>query len=310
MFVVQQQASSGLRVYDASDDAAYWSVASEMRSDNLALSSAQEALSLGAAKVDIAYGAASAVVDLMKEFKARLVIASEDGVDRSKVNVELSQLREQIRSVVENASFSGENWLHLTDENLQGWLEPKSVVSGILRDQSGYLSVTTIEFGMDLSQPAGINDISLLIDDTSGANSGESGLLTSDQIAIDLGLPQAYVVMHTRGSAPNTMGIEIALTPQATAAEVADMVSVVEVALSQTIRLGAQLGSLSARIDLQAAFSSKLSDSIAQGIGRLVDAEMSETSTRLKALQTQQQLATQAFSIANNEPATMLQLFQ
>jgi flagellin len=88
------------------------------------------------------------------------------------------------------------------------------------------------------------------------------------------------------------------------------MIEVVEGVLSQTIRLASQLGSLSARIDLQTAFSSRLGDSIDQGIGRLVDADMSQSSSRLKALQTQQQLAAQALSIANGSTSNLLQLFR
>jgi flagellin len=281
-----------------------------MRSDSLALSSAQDALGLGAAKVDTAYAGVSAVVDLMKEFKARLVTATEDGVDRAKVNADLSELREQMRSVVENSTFSGENWLHLTDDNWQSWNEPKELVSGIVRGADGAISVTSMEFGTGLANMSSVEDLSLLIDDTGGANTGESGILTSDQIANGLGLQTGYVVMHTKGAAHNTMGVEIALTSSTTASEVFDMIEVVEGVLSQTIRLASQLGSLSARIDLQTAFSSRLGDSIDQGIGRLVDADMSQSSSRLKALQTQQQLAAQALSIANGSTSNLLQLFR
>ena len=70
------------------------------------------------------------------------------------------------------------------------------------------------------------------------------------------------------------------------------------------------LGSMSTRIDLQADFVDKLSDSIESGLGRLVDADMNEESTRLKALQTQQQLAIQALSIANSDSQNILSLFR
>ncbi|WP_280518036.1 flagellin, partial [Rhizobium sp. P007] len=50
--------------------------------------------------------------------------------------------------------------------------------------------------------------------------------------------------------------------------------------------------------------------SLDKGIGRLVDAEMNEESTKLKALQTQQQLAVQALSIANNDSQSILSLFR
>ncbi|MCJ2035812.1 flagellin, partial [Methylobacterium sp. J-068] len=45
-------------------------------------------------------------------------------------------------------------------------------------------------------------------------------------------------------------------------------------------------------------------------IGILVDADVEEESTKLKALQTQQQLATQSLSIANGAGAGLLSLFR
>ncbi|MEY9720396.1 flagellin-like hook-associated protein FlgL [Sinorhizobium fredii] len=57
-------------------------------------------------------------------------------------------------------------------------------------------------------------------------------------------------------------------------------------------------------------FVAALTDSIDSGIGRLVDADMNEESTRLKALQTQQQLAVQSLSIANTNSENILQLFR
>ena len=65
-----------------------------------------------------------------------------------------------------------------------------------------------------------------------------------------------------------------------------------------------------ARIDIQKDFVSELSDSLKAGIGTLVDADMEEASARLQALQVQQQLATQALSIANQAPQSILSLFR
>ncbi|MOA30914.1 Flagellin [compost metagenome] len=72
----------------------------------------------------------------------------------------------------------------------------------------------------------------------------------------------------------------------------------------------AALGSIKMRIGLQEDFVSKLTDSIDSGIGRLVDADMNEESTRLKALQTQQQLGIQSLSIANTSSENILSLFR
>ncbi|WP_411755860.1 flagellin N-terminal helical domain-containing protein [Sinorhizobium meliloti] len=48
----QGQVSSGLSVATASDNAAYWSISTTMRSDSMAISAVSDALGLGAAKVE------------------------------------------------------------------------------------------------------------------------------------------------------------------------------------------------------------------------------------------------------------------
>jgi len=61
---------------------------------------------------------------------------------------------------------------------------------------------------------------------------------------------------------------------------------------------------------MQAEFTSNMMASIDKGIGRLVDADMNESSTRLKALTTRQQLAIQSLSIANSSAENLMQLFR
>ena len=72
----------------------------------------------------------------------------------------------------------------------------------------------------------------------------------------------------------------------------------------------AELGAAKARIDMQKDFVSKLRDSIDRGVGQLVDADMNKESTRLQALQVQQQLGIQALSIANGNSQSILSLFR
>jgi flagellin len=88
-----------MRVGKASENAAYWSIATTMRSDNSALSAVQDALGLGAATVDTAYAGMEATVDIIAEIKNRLTAAAESGVDRSKVQEEIDQLQDQLLSV-------------------------------------------------------------------------------------------------------------------------------------------------------------------------------------------------------------------
>ncbi len=72
----------------------------------------------------------------------------------------------------------------------------------------------------------------------------------------------------------------------------------------------ADLGAIQSRMTRQTAFTNDLMDALDTGIGTLVDADMNEASTRLKALQTQQQLSIQALSIANSSGQALMQLFQ
>jgi len=73
--------------------------------------------------------------------------------------------------------------------------------------------------------------------------------------------------------------------------------------------LGA-LGSQAKQIEGHLSFIAKLDDAITGGIGHLVDADMAKESSRLQALQVQQQLGTQSLSIANQAPQQILSLFK
>jgi flagellin len=84
----------------------------------------------------------------------------------------------------------------------------------------------------------------------------------------------------------------------------------IEGMLQTSINAAASFGSSQKRIDIQSEFVGQLTDSLKTGIGALVDADMEEASARLQALQVQQQLATQALSIANQQPQGLLSLFR
>lgn len=70
------------------------------------------------------------------------------------------------------------------------------------------------------------------------------------------------------------------------------------------------LGAGAKRVDIQRAFTDKLSDAIEIGIGNLVDADLARESANLQSLQVKQQLGLQALSIANQAPGSVLALFR
>lgn len=146
----QSRVSTGQKVSTASDNAAYWSIATTMRSDNAALTAVQDALGLGASKVDTAYAGMEQAVDYIKEIKNKLITAQEPSADRAKLQEDIAQLQDQLRGIAESASFSGENWLQ-ADITAGGGSVTKSVVSSFVRDSSGNVEVTTIEYMLNSS---------------------------------------------------------------------------------------------------------------------------------------------------------------
>ncbi|MEY9558850.1 DUF6494 family protein [Sinorhizobium fredii] len=59
-----------------------------------------------------------------------------------------------------------------------------------------------------------------------------------------------------------------------------------------------QIGGKTQGPDMRSEFASTLATTVERGIGRLVDANMDDETTRLKALQTQERVALQTLQIA------------
>ncbi|KIC20656.1 flagellin N-terminal helical domain-containing protein [Leisingera sp. ANG-Vp] len=88
------------------------------------------------------------------------------------------------------------------------------------------------------------------------------------------------------------------------------VLSEIETMITFSIDSAATLGAASNRLSDQESFVSKLTDSLKSGVSTMTDTNMEEASARLKALQTQQQLAVQSLTIANQAPSTLQQLFR
>ena len=91
---------------------------------------------------------------------------------------------------------------------------------------------------------------------------------------------------------------------------IANFLKVVDQALSEVTSAASQIGTYQNRVTSQQNFVKALSDANKTAVGALVDANMEEESTKLKALQTQQQLAVQSLSIANASTSNILTLFR
>ncbi|MFK5978687.1 MAG: flagellin [Rhizobiaceae bacterium] len=279
----QAAIATGFRVGQAKDNAAYWSIATSMRSDNKALSTVKDALGLGAATIDIAYVAMDSSIKVTDEIKKKLVASREPGVDRDKIQTEITALQEQLAAISEAASFSGENWLAI-DSSDPGFNVTKSVVSSFNRN-GNTVSVETI-------------DISIANTSLFDSNAAGTGII--DEIR----------TVNTTTVTVATLNVSALTDSVADLTILEDYIQAVDDVIGEMTDAATNLGAVASRVSMQQDFIDQLMDAVTRGIGQLVDAEMNSESTKLQALQVQQQLGIQALSIANGNSQNILALFQ
>jgi len=286
----QNRISTGQRVSTASDNAAYWSIATSMRADNAALSAVSDSLGLSAATVDTEYTALTTAIgdstSGLTKLQALLVEAKTAGVDRTKIQADITQIQQQLKSTAGAATFNGINWLSI-DTSSSSTATPTSfnLVSSYSRvggtPTIGSITVTTANYALYTTGGATKTGI---LDTVTGTGSTAASV---DTIAIG------------------------ALTDSAADQTTLDgYIKQVTTAINSVASAAANLGAVKNRLSTNTEFVQSLMDSVDRGIGQLVDADMNKESTRLAALQVQQQLGVQALSIANNSSQSILSLFR
>lgn len=288
----QQEVATGLRVKEAKDNSAYWSIATIMKSDTRALSAARDALDFGAATADVATVGMSMAIDIADEIKKKLVTALERGVNNRKINVELTELKDELRSLAESSTFNGVNWL--IRKSAADDVGPQ-VVSGVGRTAGGAIGVQTLVF--DRQADYGTNH---LIDEDSN-----SGILTNAKFATDVGAATDWVLLSGKNQ---TLHTEITLDADTSKEQIEEMLKVTDKMLLAMTDVSSDLGSLASRIKMQKNFAYDLGASNTRGVGRLVDADLNYASSKLKAIDAQQKLTASALAIANQTPRNLLPL--
>ncbi len=192
--------------------------------------------------------------------------------------------------------------------------EMKNLAIGGANDSADFTKIQTditakMEQITSIIGASQLNGINLLATDTGGTVATEFTVLGS--------LDRANGTAATTASSITVAGVDFeADIAGAAPAAITDSASAltavgeIEALIDIAIQGAADLGSAGKRISDQSSFVGKLSDSLKTGIGSLVDADMEESSARLQALQTQQQLGIQALSIANQGPSAVMSLFR
>lgn len=144
----QQEISTGKTVATAKDNAAVWAISKVMESDVKGFKGISDSLSLGSSTIAVAREASETVTDLLTEIKGKIVAAQEENVDRSKMQTDITALRDQIASVVGAAQFNGLNLIQGTED--------VNVLSSLDRAANGNVTASNITVNrQDLSTTAG-----------------------------------------------------------------------------------------------------------------------------------------------------------
>ena len=300
----QSRISTGYRVSQASDNAAYWSIATTMRSDNQAMSTVSDALGLGASKVDTAYTGMNSAITTINAIQQKLTASyGQTDAAKEKTQVEIAALQQQLKGYADSATFSGTNMLSVSTAT--GTAADVKIVSAFNRSSTGAVSLSTIDVNVESIKlyDSGAAPTAKGLLDT--ARLGTTGAAVTTASAPTLGAAAAATDTYSVASLKIFSG-----TTAASDSQISQMMTVVDAALKDMTTAATKLGAAKSSIDLQKTFTQSLMDSIDRGVGQLVDADMNKESTRLQALQVQQQLGVQALSIANGSSQSILSLFR
>ena len=272
----QKRISTGFRVADATDDGGAFAVAQRVRSDVGALTSANEQLGNAKGLVGTANAALTKISDSVNSAKAMLVKIGDASLppdQRDQYIASYKSLVSQVADTVDGATYNGQTLLGKT--GTAGSATSKNVISS----EDG--STTTIS-AADNNGLA--NTLMSLI-----------GLTFSRTAGVD-----------TFGTAAGTASQSAA----ATALSATSGTSSFSAALKGVADQLNQMGADSNRVDAKIAFNSSKIDSLNAGLGALIDTDLSKESAKLQALQIKQQLGTQALSLANQAPSSLVSLFK
>ena len=163
MQTTENRISTGQRVATASDNSAYWSIATSMRADNSALSAVSDSLGLSAATVDTEYTALTAVLGNegtsgLNKLQALLVEAKTAGIDRTKIQSEITQIQQDMKNTANSATFNGVNWIS-TDATTPATVNLVSSFSRVGGTPTiNTIQVTVANYSLYTSTQAGILD--------------------------------------------------------------------------------------------------------------------------------------------------------
>jgi len=266
----QNELSTGLAVSSAADNSSAWSISETMKSDAGAWGALSNGLTQAKTALDNGTSVVKSALSVMNSIKTQLTAATQTGADTASIGSTLKELGNQLKSIFDSSTY---NSVNMFDGTHTGTFD---IVTSFVNNKGGAAD-TFGKISMTLTNLVG----------TGGS------LLT----------------MQATGSGAGTDFTNLSATDVASAT-VADTMSNAEKAIDSLTSVAATIGATSSRVDQAITFAGQMQTNLTNGAAALVEADMNTVSTRLAALQTQQQLGVQALSIANQSSQLILKLFQ
>ncbi len=135
----QSRINTGLKVTGAKDNGAVFAIAQGMRSDVASYDVVKSSLDRTASTVDTAIAAGEAVSDLLIDMKEKALAASDSSLSttqRAAYNEDFKALRDQITTVVSNASFNGVNLVNGTTDDVTALANTKGTGGLVVTDEN------------------------------------------------------------------------------------------------------------------------------------------------------------------------------
>ena len=120
--ITQSHINSGLKVANPVDNGAVFAIAQNMRGNVAGYAAVSDSLNRGVSTIDVAISAGQSISDLLNELKGKALAASDASLDtasRNALDADFTALRDQITTIVQNASFNGTNLVDGSVANYQ-----------------------------------------------------------------------------------------------------------------------------------------------------------------------------------------------
>jgi len=268
----QNHISSGLKVATARDDASSWTIAATMKSNVASLNQVSQDLGNADSILGTAVSGATQITNLVSSIRAKVASFTDTSANQSAIQSEVTQMVNQIGATILSSAFNGVNLLNSS--------QPDGLV---------FLAATN----NDYTATGGGTSPTIATGAAVDLSSGGTDTAVSDFYSLVGGL--AAAITDTDPATQQT-NLDTALKQ-------------VDAFNAKVQSQAAQFGAVQQNVQSQKTFVSNLANAMSQGVSNMVDADMTAESARLSALQTQQQLGTQALSIANQAPQMILKLF-